>query len=44
MLPVQELEYSAFRTSLATLEAEFEIREPALASDGNGRGPQKAAA
>lgn len=27
MLPIQELEYSAFRTSLADLEAKFEIRE-----------------
>ncbi len=27
MLPVQELEYSAFRTSLAELEAEFRLRE-----------------
>ena len=27
MLPIQELEYSAFRTSLAELEAEFQIRK-----------------
>ena len=27
MLPVQELEYSAFRTSLAELESEFRLRE-----------------
>jgi len=27
MLPVQELEYSAFRDSLADLEAEFQLRE-----------------
>jgi fructose 1,6-bisphosphate aldolase/phosphatase len=27
MLPIQELEYSAFRTSLADLEAEFEVHE-----------------
>jgi len=26
MLPIQELEYTAFRTSLADLEDEFEIR------------------
>jgi fructose 1,6-bisphosphate aldolase/phosphatase len=29
MLPIQELEYSAFRTSLAELEAEFQVRDPA---------------
>lgn len=26
MLPIQELEYSAFRTSLAQLDAEFELK------------------
>jgi fructose 1,6-bisphosphate aldolase/phosphatase len=44
MLPIQELEYSAFRTSLANLEAEFEMREPVVSSDGNGRRPQRVAA
>ncbi len=39
MLPIQELEYSAFRTSLANLEAEFELREVKPATDG--RPPKK---
>lgn len=30
MLPIQELEYSAFRDSLASLEAEFQLREQAV--------------
>jgi fructose 1,6-bisphosphate aldolase/phosphatase len=39
MLPIQELEYSAFRTSLANLEAEFQEREPVVSP--NGRQPEK---
>jgi fructose 1,6-bisphosphate aldolase/phosphatase len=27
MLPIQELEYSAFRTTLSELEVEFQVRE-----------------
>lgn len=34
MLPIQELEYSAFRTSLANLEAEFQIAEPVVSTNG----------
>ncbi len=37
MLPVQELEYSAFRHSLAALEDEFQLQEEALAVAGNGQ-------
>jgi fructose 1,6-bisphosphate aldolase/phosphatase len=40
MLPIQELEYSAFRTSLANLEAEFQVRAVAVSPDG--RQPQNA--
>jgi fructose 1,6-bisphosphate aldolase/phosphatase len=39
MLPIQELEYSAFRTSLADLEAEFQTRAPVTST--NGRQPEK---
>jgi fructose 1,6-bisphosphate aldolase/phosphatase len=42
MLPIQELEYSAFRTSLAELDAEFQTYEPATSADG--RQPQHAPA
>lgn len=36
MLPIQELEYSAFRDSLQALEEQFELREPTamLSADG----------
>lgn len=34
MLPIQELEYSAFRTSLAALEAKFQLREGKVTGDG----------
>ena len=35
MLPIQELEYSAFRDSLAELEVQFELLEkPVLSGDG----------
>lgn len=34
MLPIQELEYSAFRDSLAALEAEFTVREQVTGTDG----------
>jgi fructose 1,6-bisphosphate aldolase/phosphatase len=35
MLPIQELEYSAFRDSLAELDAQFELSEqPVLSGDG----------
>ena len=37
MLPVQELEYSAFRHSLAALEEEFEMRGEPVHVQGNGR-------
>jgi fructose 1,6-bisphosphate aldolase/phosphatase len=40
MLPIQELEYSAFRTSLAELEAEFQVHE--VVESSNGRQPQQA--
>jgi fructose 1,6-bisphosphate aldolase/phosphatase len=40
MLPIQELEYSAFRTSLAELEAEFQVHE--MVESPNGRQPQQA--
>jgi fructose 1,6-bisphosphate aldolase/phosphatase len=36
MLPIQELEYSAFRDSLAGLEEQFELRERAVALTTNG--------
>jgi fructose 1,6-bisphosphate aldolase/phosphatase len=39
MLPIQELEYSAFRTSLADLEAEFQTREQVAAPDGRSSKP-----
>ncbi len=35
MLPTQELEYSAFRQSLAQLEQEFVLRESVMAPDGH---------
>ena len=39
MLPIQELEYSAFRDSLAELEAQFTFPEkPVLSGDGRSRG------
>ncbi len=41
MLPIQELEYSAFRHSLASLEDEFQVRAEAVAVPGNGQ-PAKA--
>jgi fructose 1,6-bisphosphate aldolase/phosphatase len=37
MLPIQELEYSAFRKSLAELEARFEVRERAPAAGADGK-------
>jgi len=37
MLPIQELEYSAFRKSLADLEARFEVRERATAPGSDGK-------
>ena len=37
MLPVQELEYSAFRDSLADLESQFSVRERVLAENGNSK-------
>lgn len=38
MLPVQELEYSAFRDSLGDLENQFSIRERVHAGSEDGRG------
>jgi hypothetical protein len=35
MLPIQELEYSAFRDSLGELEARFQLRENVAASNGH---------
>ncbi len=37
MLPIQELEYSAFRHSLADLEEEFRVRGESVPVPGNGR-------
>ena len=37
MLPIQELEYSAFRHSLAGLEEEFQMRGEPVKVQGNGR-------
>jgi fructose 1,6-bisphosphate aldolase/phosphatase len=37
MLPIQELEYSAFRHSLAGLEEEFQLQEEAVKVTGNGQ-------
>ncbi len=37
MLPIQELEYSAFRHSLAGLEEEFELRGELAAMPKDGR-------
>jgi len=37
MLPIQELEYSDFRDSLASLEEAFEFREEPVRISGNGR-------
>ncbi len=37
MLPIQELEYSAFRHSLESLEAEFELRETVASPNGQGQ-------
>jgi hypothetical protein len=37
MLPIQELEYSAFRHSLAGLEEEFELRGELADVPGDGR-------
>ncbi len=42
MLPIQELEYTAFRTSLEQLEERFKLKGPAMADDG--RGPETARA
>ena len=37
MLPIQELEYSAFRDSLAELESQFAlVEQPVLSGDGRG--------
>ena len=41
MLPIQELEYSAFRHSLASLEDEFEMRDELVHVQGDGQ-PVKA--
>ncbi len=38
MLPIQELEYSAFRDSLGDLEAQFQLREREIAGSEDGRG------
>jgi fructose 1,6-bisphosphate aldolase/phosphatase len=37
MLPIQELEYSAFRHSLAGLEEAFQLRSEPVRDPGNGR-------
>ena len=37
MLPIQELEYSDFRHSLADLEESFQLREEPVHASGNGR-------
>jgi fructose 1,6-bisphosphate aldolase/phosphatase len=39
MLPMQELEYSAFRHSLAALEAEFQMRETVVHSNRHALAP-----
>jgi fructose 1,6-bisphosphate aldolase/phosphatase len=39
MLPMQELEYSAFRHSLAALEAEFQMREAVVHTNGHSQEP-----
>jgi fructose 1,6-bisphosphate aldolase/phosphatase len=39
MLPMQELEYSAFRHSLASLEAEFHMREAVAHTNGHAAEP-----
>lgn len=42
MLPIQELEYSAFRTSLANLEAEFRVTESVVSTNGQKPEPVQA--
>ncbi|MFQ5923886.1 MAG: fructose 1,6-bisphosphatase, partial [Anaerolineales bacterium] len=37
MLPIQELEYSAFRDSLGDLEAQFTLREKVVSGSADGR-------
>jgi hypothetical protein len=37
MLPIQELEYSAFRHSLAALEEEFRLQSDKVIDPGDGQ-------